>query len=309
MKRVLIIVVLLAAAAMLGMWRTQGGVRQGLDRIVGVSDDDSPGVTGDETRKNFELQPGARIEVQGINGKVEIQTSDTKTAEVYVRRTADSPSSLRRREMIIEQTSDGLMVRSRQTHVGFWAHLFGHDPTEEVTIKAPRQIALSFRSINGRVTSSDIDGYLEAKGINGRVELGLIRESVDLSAINGNITVGLTELGARGARLSAINGNIELRLASNVNADLTAKAMNGNVRSDIPDVNVDREERGSRFSARIGNGGVPISISAINGNVRLTRPDNPAASSTSNSKDKAAAASTTQDKQSSAVKGANTGGR
>ncbi len=84
-------------------------------------------------------------------------------AEVFVRRTADSPTSLRRREIIIEQTSDGILVRSKQSHVGLWEHLFGKDPNEEVTIKAPRQIALSLRGVNGRVNVTDIDGSIEVR--------------------------------------------------------------------------------------------------------------------------------------------------
>lgn len=274
MKRVLIVVVLVVAAASLGLWRSSGGGRQGLSRIVGASSDNSEGVTGDETRKTFELKPGARIQVQGINGKVEIQTSDTTTAEVYVRRTGDSPSSLRRREMIVEETADGLMVRSKQNHVGFWDHLFGHNPKEEVLIKAPRQIALSLKGINGAVTTGDIDGTLEAKGINGRTELGQASESTDIGGINGNIVVGLKNLGERGANIRGVNGGIELRLGSGLNADLTAQGMNGSVRSDIPEVTVDKEEPGSRYSAHIGTGGAPITLSGINGNVRLTRAAN-----------------------------------
>jgi hypothetical protein len=303
MKRILIVAVLVVAAAVLGMWRTQGGVRHGLNGIVGMSDDNSA-VTEDETRKSFELQPGARIEIQGVNGRVEILTADTKTAEVYIRRKADTPSSLRRREMIIEQTSDGLRVSSRQIHAGFWAHLFGHDPTEEVTIRAPRQIALSFRNVNGRVSSSDIDGRLEARAINGSFEVGQVGESVELSAVNGNITLGLKALSAGGARLSSVNGNIELRLASNLNADLTAKAMNGSVRSDITEVSVDREEHGRRYSARIGEGGAPISISAINGNVRLTRVDSVAASPAA--KDKTAPTSNQEKRSTAIISGKNT---
>jgi hypothetical protein len=246
--------------------------------------DNSQGATGDETRKSFELKPGVRVEVQGINGKVEIQTSDTKTAEVYVRRTGDSPQSLRRRELTIEQTSDGLLVRSKQNNLGLWEHLFGHDPSEEVTIKAPRQIALSLKGINGRVTSGDIDGSLEVKGINGRVELGQASESAELSGINGNISVSLKQLGERGASFRGVNGGIELRLASGLNADLTAKGMNGNVRSDIPEVTVDKDDHGSRYSARIGTGGAPITISGINGNVRLTRAESTAATTTTSDK-------------------------
>src|SRR2546421_10810556 len=59
MKRVLIVVVLVVGAATLGLWRSHGGVRQGLSRVVGASSDNSEGVTGDETRKSFELEPGA----------------------------------------------------------------------------------------------------------------------------------------------------------------------------------------------------------------------------------------------------------
>ena len=273
MRRVLIVVVLVVAAAVLGLWCSHGSVREGLNRMVNGSNENSQGVTGDETRKTFDLKPGARIDIQGINGHVEIQTSDTKTAEIFVRRTADSPSSLRRREMIVEQTSDGIIVRSRQNHVGLWDHLFGKDPKEEVTIKAPRQIALSLRGVNGRINATDIDGSVEVRGVNGRVELGQVTEFAEISGVNGDISVGLNKLSGRGVRVSGVNGGIEFKLANGVNADLTARGMNGSVRSEIPEITVDRDQFGGHYSARIGNGGAPIDISGVNGNVRLTRAD------------------------------------
>ena len=285
MKRVLIVVALITCAAVLGLWRSHGGVRAGLNRVVNAAgDNNSQGVTGDETRKAFDLKPGARVEIQGINGRVEIQTSDTKTAEVFVKRTGDNPSSLRRREMIIEQTNDGLLVRSKQNHVGLWDHLFGSDPKEEVTIKAPRQIALSLRGINGRIFSSDIDGPLEVKGVNGRVELGEASDSVEIDGINGSIAVGLNKLSERGVRIHGVNGGIELKLSSRLNADLTAKGMNGSVRSEIAEVTVEKDDHWSHYSARIGSGGPAIEISGINGNVRLTRADNASASSATGDK-------------------------
>jgi len=278
MKRVLIVVILIVAAATLGLWRSHGGVRAGLNRVVG---DNSEGVTGDETRKTFELKSGARIEVQGINGRVEIQTSDTKTTEVYVKRTGDTPASLRRRELIIEQTADGLLVRCKDNHQGFWDHLFGRNPKEEVTIKAPRQIALALKGINGRVITGDIDGTIEAKGINGPVELGQATDFAEIGGINGSVSVGLKQLRERGASIKGINGNIEMRLANGLNADLTARGMNGNVRSEITEIVVNKDEPGSRYSAHIGNGGAPITLSGINGNVRLIRGDVPASSAAS----------------------------
>ena len=281
MKRVAIVVILVIGAAILGLWRSQGGVRQSLSRAVGMSDSQQ-GNSREEIRKSFELKPGARLEVAGINGKVDIQTSDTTTAEVYVLRTAKSQDALKRREVTIEQTATGLIVKGRQVGHGFWEHLFGSKASEDVTIKAPRQIALALRGINGRVTTGDVEGALEAKGINGHVNLGQANESAEISGINGNISVTLNKLGDRGARLSGVNGGIELRLGGDLNADLTAKGMNGNLRSEIPDVTVNKGQYGSNYTARIGEGGAPITISGINGNVRLTR--DATASTTSNKK-------------------------
>ena len=290
MKRVLIIVVLVIGAAVLGLWRSHGGVRAGLSKAVGISNEESQAEARDEIHKSFELQPGARLEVQGINGKVEIQTSDTKTAEVYVLRTAKSSESLSRREVIVEQTATGLLVRGKEArHLGIWEHLFGSNPDEQVTIKAPRQIALSLKGINGRVTSGDVDGAIEAKGINGRVELGQAGDSAEIGGINGSVVVGLKQLGERGVRINGVNGGIELRLANGLNADLTARGMNGNVRSEISEVTVNKDEPGSRYSAHIGNGGAPITLSGINGNVRLTRAESAVTNSAASEKKPAAA--------------------
>lgn len=282
MRRVLIVAVLVVAAAILGLWRTHGGVRQGFRSAVGMPNDSVQGEARDEIRKSFQLQPGDRVEIQGINGPVTIETSDTKTAEVYVLRTANSSDSLSCREVTIEQSANGLSVRGKSVrHLMFWEKLWGSSPKEQVTIKAPKQIALLIRGVNGPVTTGDITGSLEAKGINGRVQLGSASDFADLSGINGNITVGLQELGERGARLSGINGNIELRLGAALNADLSAKGMNGNVRSEIAEVTVEKQQFARQFSAHIGNGGAPITMSGINGNVRLTRGEAAAASGNS----------------------------
>lgn len=271
MKRVAIVAVLVLAAAALGLWRSNGGVRQGLSRVVGAAGREEQGDLKEEIRKTFELQPGARVEITGINGKVDVETSDTKTAEVYVLRTAGSRDAMNRREVTVEQTATGLIVKGRQISHGFFEHLFGTKANEDVTIRAPRAIVLAIRGVNGHVTSGDVDGAIEAKGINGKVELGAANDAAELTGINGNVSVGLNKLGNVGARVSGINGNIELRLGNELNADLIAKGMNGSVRSEISNVTVDKDEYGSHYTAKIGSGGSAITISGINGNVRLTR--------------------------------------
>src|SRR2546429_8600916 len=121
---------------------------------------------------------------------------------------------MKTREIINEQTANGLTVRAQRSRsLGFFDRLFGHNPNEQVTIKAPRQIAIALKGVNGRVTTGDIDGSLEVKGINGRVELGQASDSAEINGINGNVSVGFKQLD-HGAHLAGINGNVELRFAS-----------------------------------------------------------------------------------------------
>jgi len=126
--------------------------------------------------------------------------------------------------------------------------------------------------VNGSVIVGDLDGSVEVAGINGKVEIGQATGSARFSGINGNISVSLRTLDDGGVRVSGINGNIELRLAAGVNADLEAHGMNGSVRSDVPEISVEKSEHGNKYFAHIGTGGNPIKVSGINGNVRLTRP-------------------------------------
>src|SRR5688572_12241317 len=171
MKRVLIVIVLLIVAAIAGLWRANSrwSVAGSQGSSAGASEASGP--AREEIRRTFQLSPGAEIAITGINGKVDVQTSDTSTAEVYVLRTARNRESLDRRRIVIEQTSSGLTVRGDSHNVSWWKRIFSNNPNEEVTIKAPRQIALALKGINGRVNGGEIEGPLDIKGINGRVDV------------------------------------------------------------------------------------------------------------------------------------------
>ena len=270
MKKIVLIVLVLGIAGIAGVVRshTKGGNRSW--PLVINGDKQSAGSAREEIRKSYELTAGARVEVSGINGWVKIETSDSKTADVYIERTGESQEVLNRRKITIENTSAGLTIRGEKGDGSFLSRMFGSSPTEHVTLRLPRQISLVTNGVNGSVTSEAIDGSVEVNGVNGKVEVAQAAGSATFSGINGNVSVGLNQIGKDGIDISGINGNIELRLSDGVNADLDAHGMNGNVTSDLPNVVVDKSHHGS-YSAQIGNGGNSISASGINGNIRLTR--------------------------------------
>lgn len=261
-KKVLAVILLIVAAAVVGS----------MTRSAEPSKEDASDVQqSKEIRESYKLQPGAEVLVSGINGQVEIATSDTDTAEIFIERNARNPEDLNRRQIIIEHTETSLTVRGEGKNGGFWSFLTNHgSASEHVTLKLPRKISLEAKGVNGHVSVGEVDGNVRISGVNGKVEVAQASGYDEISGVNGAVTIAVKQLGERGLRISGVNGRVELRLHDGLNADLQAKGMNGGVNSEMPDVSVQKDNN-RNYSARIGNGGAPISLSGINGGVKLTR--------------------------------------
>lgn len=272
MKRIILVVLLVSIAALAGIVRSYSKTGRNISDLPRVvsGESDSQGEAREEIRKSYELAGGAKVQVEGINGAVKIETSDTRTAEVYIERTAKSVEALQRRKIIIEHTATSLKIRGEKGDAGFISRMFGSSPHEKVTLKLPRQISLVAQGVNGALTVGEIDGPVEVHGVNGRVEIAQATGSAEFHGINGNISVALTRLEKEAVSLNGVNGNIELRLAEGVSVELEAHGMNGRVSSDLPDFVID-EQRHGNYRARVGSGGNAISANGINGNIRLSR--------------------------------------
>ncbi|HEY0004855.1 MAG TPA: hypothetical protein VGB17_08585 [Pyrinomonadaceae bacterium] len=265
-KKAIIVILLVVAAAVAGTFtRSTRSDEQSWNNETGE------GAPGLEIRQSQQLQPGAQVEVAGINGKVLIETSDTDTAEILIERRARNQKDLDKREIIIEKTPTKLSIRAEQRKLMGIFDWGGNNAGENVTLKLPRKVALTARGVNGAVKIGEVEGALKVHGINGRVELAQALDYTEVGGVNGPVNIAVDRLGERGLKISGVNGSIELRLKEGINADLQAKGMNGGVRSELPDVVVEKDPERSKFSARIGSGGAPIAISGINGSVKLTR--------------------------------------
>lgn len=272
MKRILAVVALVVIAAVAGIVKSHTRISRNGIQFSASTGNNAGGETRDEIRKTYELAPGASVEVAGINGAVRVETADTKTAEVYVLRVGKDPGALERRKIVVDGSATSLTIRGEKGDGGFFDWLFGENPTETVTLKLPRKISLTTKGVNGSVNVGDLDGSVRVNGVNGKVEIGQATGSAEFRGINGNVSVALRQLESQGVTIKGINGNIELRLAEGINADLEARGMNGNLRSDIPEIAIEKSEHGHKYFAHIGTGGNPITVSGINGNIRLTRP-------------------------------------
>src|ERR1044071_7833180 len=98
--------------------------------------DDSDYSERDEINQTYQLSAGARVEVRGINGAVDIETASGSTAEVHIVRTARSREDLNYHKIIIEPTANSLVVRGEKEK----DHESGeHSVRQRVTLRLPRQ--------------------------------------------------------------------------------------------------------------------------------------------------------------------------
>jgi hypothetical protein len=231
-------------------------------------DDDSEFTERDEFRQSYTLAPGAQVRVSGMNGSVEVETSASGAAEVYVLRTARSRSDLDYHKVIVEQTGTGLVVRGENDRESGWRGE-NHQVRQRVTMKIPRNVDFTASGINGRATIGELDGPVKLSGINGRVSVAQARGYIDISGINGAVTMLVTQLTERGIRVSGVNGRVELRFDGALNADLAVNGVNGSVNADMPNVTVQGRVSRTNFNAKIGAGGAPINVSGVNGSVHL----------------------------------------
>jgi DUF4097 and DUF4098 domain-containing protein YvlB len=230
------------------------------------SSEDSSFSERDEINQTYTLASGARVEVRGINGTVDIETADGATAEVHVVRTARSRDDLNYHKIIVEQTANGLVVRNEKEN-----EHGNHQVKHEVTLRLPRQIDLSVSGVNGRTNVGPIEGPVQLSGINGAVEVGQAVGYANISGINGRVKVNIIRLSDRGIHVSGINGGVEVQFAEDLNADVEVTGINGNVNADVPNVTVMGKLERNNFRARVGAGGTPIVLNGINGHVKLTR--------------------------------------
>ena len=170
MKRIVILIVLVTIAGVAGVVVRSSKCSVG--ELRGLVSHNNAGDVREEIRQSYALSPGARVELAGLNGAVKIETSDSKTAEVFIERTAASQEALDRRRVIVEADANSLRIHGEKSDGSFFSRLFGSSAGERVTLKLPRQIALYAKGVNGAFVTSDIDGAVEVSGVNGRMQIG-----------------------------------------------------------------------------------------------------------------------------------------
>ncbi len=259
----------------------------------------------DEINRTYQLAPGTHVEVSSIRGPVVITNGDSATAEVQIIRTARTREDLEYHKIEVEQSGNSLVVRGVQEPEQRQRE--NVQVNHRVVLKLPRSIDLKVSSVSGSLKVGDVDGQTVVSSISGSATIGNVGGKLQVSSISGNLDVGnvgadarvnsisgnlgigqvngslnvssvsgslkttLVSLSPQGIHIRSVSGSIEIGFKSAVNADFDAESVSGQVYLEVPNVIREGDERSSNVRARIGAGGIPISISSVSGNIRLTQ--------------------------------------
>jgi len=237
----------------------------------------------EEIRRAYHLLPNSPVNINEIDGQVDIETANTETAEVLIIRSAKKSEDLQFHRIRIKHDEGRLNIyvrndRGRSIFSSVGSIPEGH---QRVILRLPSKIHLSVSRINGQVNIGAIDGKVRMDGINGQVKVARASNEFRIDGISGNIEATIARLTGGRIELNGINGNTKLHFMGDVNADVRVAGINGQVEANLPNVTVLKSDGFGSYQSRIGTGGAPISANGINGNIYLSRAEKTAADSAS----------------------------
>ena len=228
---------------------------------------------------------GGTLEVKGISGNIRAELASGNAVEVTATKKGDRDEF---DDVEVRVVKDGADL----TICAVYGDTGGGDDCEGGNVR--RGLFRRNRSIDVSVdfvVRLPAGTPLKAGLVSGDVDIAGVRSDVSASTVSGDITIATTGLAKANAvsgdldvtmgadgwdelDFNTVSGDITLRLPSAVNADLEFQAVSGDLTSDFEmklTGRIGRRWPGQPMRATLGDGGRPITLKTVSGDVRLLR--------------------------------------
>src|SRR5258705_4190757 len=218
-----------------------------------------------EFNQSYPLQPGGSLELQNVNGTVDVQGWDRNEIEVHAVKTAKhKESDLERVSIEVDARPDAISIATR------YPQNEGVEVAVEYTIHVPHGAKLEHvGTVNGTLRVAGVDEVDELRTVNGNIEVYGADSTVHARTTNGNVRLELYRVrGVAGTLAETTNGSVVLAVPADSQADLEARCLNGNFLSELP-VEMQSTLKPREMRGKLGQGGAPIKLHTINGGIRV----------------------------------------
>jgi DUF4097 and DUF4098 domain-containing protein YvlB len=218
-----------------------------------------------EFNQSYPLQPGGSLELQNVNGTVDVQGWDRNEIEVHAVKTAKhTESDLERVSIEVDAKPDAVSIA---TH---YPQNEGVEVAVDYTIHVPHSARVEhIGTVNGTLRIAGVESVEDLHTVNGNIEVFDGGGTVHAHTTNGNVHLELTRLPEKtGASAETTNGSLVLAVPSDMQADVEARCLNGNFSSELP-MTMESSQRPREMHGKLGRGGAPIHLRTVNGGIRV----------------------------------------
>jgi Putative adhesin len=223
--------------------------------------------------KSYTLADGGRVEIDNVNGRIQVEAWDGNTVEVRAERIGKgaTPEAAKRMldriEIREEVTPRQVRLETRVARTTGW---LGSGTEVRYAVKVPAAAEVDVQTVNGGIEVSGVRGPVVAETTNGGVTARRIAGPIDASTTNGGVDVDVDQVAERGIELGCTNGGINLRLPRDSKATLSARITNGGIAADGLDLELTGETSRRRLEGRLNGGGPRIVLAGTNGGIRIS---------------------------------------
>ncbi|MGH7644084.1 MAG: DUF4097 family beta strand repeat-containing protein [Gemmatimonadales bacterium] len=241
-----------------------------------------PAAAQDDFQWKGRVAAGRTVEIKGVNGGITAMAATGAEVEVTARKRArdDDPDEVK---IEVIEHDGGVTVcavyptprrarRENRCETGdHWSSSTDdNDVSVDFTVRIPAGLHLSAHTVNGDVEALGLGGNVDAATVNGGVEVATTGW-VEATTVNGSIRATLGRVDWPGElEFQTVNGGITLQLPATLNTEVRAQTVNGDLASDYP-LTVSGRWGPRQLKGTIGTGGRELSLSTVNGGIKLRR--------------------------------------
>jgi hypothetical protein len=225
--------------------------------------------------RTYQLDPNGRLEINNVNGKIEVEPSSGNTIDITALKKArgGSPEAAKaalERANIVEDASSG-RIRIETKMAGMSGiNLHGGNVQVEYRVKVPAGTEVKFTTVNGGIEITGLTGRITAETTNGGVTTRDVGGQLDASTTNGGLDIDLSRVAEGGVKLDFTNGGLKMRMPRDAKATISASITNGGISAgDLP-IETTGESSRRRLEGRLNGGGGRIQIEGTNGGITLS---------------------------------------
>jgi hypothetical protein len=240
----------------------------------GVSLDVAHGDATDEWTRTYTLPKGGTLEIVGVNGSIELFSSNTGNVEITAKRRIraatpeDAAAALKDVTMVEEVSADRVRVVAPESRREGEGPFNVRSLVVEYRVGVPEGLDVSLKTQNGGIRVDGVRAKLAINSTNGGVNVRNLSGTLKADTVNGRMELDLASLTGE-TRIGTVNGGVRVNLPMGTDAAIDAQTVNGGVSiDDAFRLTATTNER-TRVVGQLNDGGPLLWVRTVNGGVRV----------------------------------------